>query len=138
MEREICNQYIDEKNVVDERVIIITTKQNLFVALKIDKSTKLIQGQPYIQSKIPWLKVLSSLETIMILFSELRDIYVCFRLMTTMMEAIVERTYSAKHATLSLMTSFEIDAMIWELIRTQCWIGNSTRISKLFSDKFPL
>ena len=48
MEREICNQYIDEKNVVDERVIIITTKQNLFVALKIDNSTKNIQGQPYI------------------------------------------------------------------------------------------
>jgi len=76
MEREIFNQYNDEKCVVDERVIVKTTKQNLCVALKIDKSTKSIQGQPHIWSKIPWLKVLPSLETIMILLNELRDIYV--------------------------------------------------------------
>ena len=76
MEREICSQYNDIKYVADERVIIKTTKQNLCVALKIDKSTKSIQGQPHIWSKIPWLKVLPSLETIMILIKELRDIYV--------------------------------------------------------------
>ena len=54
----------------------------------------------------------------MILLNELRDIYVCFRLMVTMMEVIEEQMYSAKRATLSSRSCFDIDAMIWEVIRT--------------------
>ena len=91
---------------VDERVEVKITRKYVCVALQIDNSTKSIQGQSHIWSKIPWLKVLPSLDTIMILLNELRDIYVCFRRMVTMMEVIEERTYSAKRvAPSSLDTS---------------------------------
>ena len=73
----------------------------------------------------------------MIFFSELRDIYVCYvcyRLMVTMMEVIEERTYSAKHVTLSLMTSFEIDSIMCPRIWNITSIGNCTRNLNLSSD----
>ena len=73
---------------VDERVEVKITRKYVCVALQIDNSTKSIQGQPHIWSKIPWLKALPSLETIVILLNELRDIYVCFLgSWLTMMEA---------------------------------------------------
>ena len=100
---------------VDERVVVKIRRKYVCVALQIDNSTKSIQGQPHIWSKIPWLKALPSLETIVILLNELRDIYVGLRLMVTMMEAIEERMYSAIRTTLSFRTSFDINAMIWLL-----------------------
>jgi hypothetical protein len=131
---KIFNQWIDEKKSFWWKSSN-NVEEILCVALNIDNtSTKSIQGQPYIRSKIPWLKVIPSLETIMILLNELRDIYVCFRYMVTMKEAIEERMYPAKRTTLSFMTCFNIDAIMWPRIWNITSIGNWIRNLNLFSD----